>query len=231
MLSAILIIASQIWPFDKIGAVSIIAAVFLAALIAHSLIKRSYFGVFIPLSILYMIFSKPLMLIYISPWLLILSALLVSIGFSLLFQKHTGRVMPSHEGKGYNGRGNECVDEDNPYVKVVMNSISKYLYSENLRGAHFTADMATLEVYFDQVQLCNDSAEIFIQCNLSSIDLYVPKHWNVIDNTHSYLGWMDYGAGRAEFSENAPKLILSGNVVLGDVNIHFIGAETHLESL
>lgn len=219
MLSAIFVIASQIWSFDKIGIMSILATVFLATLVICSLINRDYFGIFIPVSVLYMIYSKPLMLIYISPWLLISSAVLISISFSLLFPRRPGRAALSHDGAKHISLINENIDDNNPYAKVILSSNSKYLHSECLQSGHFISYLGVLEVYFDQVQLSIEGAELFIHCNLSSINLYIPKHWNVVDNIHLYLGEVSYSTEHTKLSENVPQLILAGNVVLGDVKI------------
>jgi hypothetical protein len=222
MLSAIFVIASQIWSFDKIGIMSILATVFLAALVIDSLIHLSYFGIFMPLAVLYMIYSKPLMLIYISPWLLITSAVLICIGFSLLFPRHPNRATFSHDEAKHINRINENIDDNNPYAKVILSSASKYLHSECLQSGHFISHLGVLEVYFDQVQLSIDGAEVFIDCNLGSIYLYIPKHWNVVDNFHNYLGEVSYSTEHTKLSENAPRLTLAGNVVMGEVKIIYI---------
>jgi hypothetical protein len=222
LLSAIYVIASQIWSFEKIGIMSILATIFLVTLGICSLINRNYFGIFIPLSVIYMIYREPLMLIYISPWLLILSAVLISISFSLLFQKHPKRTTLSHYGAKHISQIFENNDDNNPYAKVMLSSTSKYLHSECLQGGYFISYLGVLEVYFDQVQLSIDGAKLFINCNLGSINLYIPRHWNVIDNIHLNLGVVSYSTEHTKLSENAPQLTLTGDVVLGDVNIFYI---------
>ena len=104
----------------------------------------------------------------------------------------------------------------------MLSSTSKYLHSECLQHGHFISYLGVLEVYFDQVQLSIDGAELFIDCNLGSINLYIPRHWNVVDNIHLYHGEVSYSIEHTKFSENAPQLTLTGNVVLGDVKILYI---------
>jgi hypothetical protein len=213
LLSAIFVIASQTWSFEKISVISILATVFCVALFIYSLINRNYFWIFIPLSVLYMIYSKPLTLIYISPWLLISSAVLASISFSLLFRRRPKKVTLSHDG---------AIDDDNPYAEVTLSSASKYLHSECLQGGRLISNLGVLEVYFDQVQLSPDGAELFIDCNLGSINLYIPRHWNVVDNINLCLSVVSNNTEHLKLSENAPQLTLAGNVVLSDVKILYI---------
>jgi predicted membrane protein len=222
LISAIFVITSQIGSFGKIGVMSILVTLFLAVLVFHGLISRNFFEIFIPLSILYMIYYKPFALIYISPWLLILSAVLVSIGFSLLFERRPKKITFSQDGTKYLNQVNENSNNNNPYAKVTISSSSIYLHSESLQGGHFISNLGELEVYFDQVQLSTVDVEIFLECNLGTIKLYIPRHWNVDDNMHSILGEVKYYPQHTEPSQNAPQLKLAGNVVMGNVEIQYI---------
>lgn len=222
LLSAIFVIASQIGSFGEIGVISILATLFLVALVIHSLISRNFFGIFIPLPFLYMIYYKPLTLIYISPLLLILSAVLASIGFSLIFQRLPKKITFSYDRTKHFSQTNENIDNNNPYAKVTLSSSSMYLHSECLQGGHFISNLGELEVYFDQVQLSLDGVEIFLDCNLGSIKLYIPRHWKVDDNMHSILGEVKNYTQHTKPSENAPQLTLIGDVVMGNVEIQYI---------
>jgi hypothetical protein len=222
LLLAVFVIASQTGVFGQINAISILETVFFATLVVHSLIKRNFFGIFIPLSFLYMIYSKPLAFVYISPWLLVLSAVLTSIGFSLLFRKRPKNVAFSHSRKKHFSQINENLDDNNPYIKVSLSSSSTYLHSDCLKGGHFVSHLGELDVYFDQVQLSPDGVEIFLECNLGSIKLYIPRSWYVVDNTHSILGDVNNNTQHTKPSENAPHITITGNVTLGSVKIEYI---------
>lgn len=222
LLSAIFVILSQVWFFLGISVISILVSVFLAALAISSLLRLEYFGTFIPLSILYIIYSKPLKLFYISPWLLISSALLISISFSLLFPKRKKHKVHFYYGTEKINKVRENIDNNNPYVKVNLNSASKYVHSENLQGGQFISKLGVLDVYFDQVKLSSDGATLYIDCNLGSINLYIPKDWRLVENINSYLGEIIYHNDHTSISGNAPKVTLTGKVVLGDVKIFYI---------
>ncbi|MDF2632563.1 MAG: hypothetical protein K0Q85_1159 [Caproiciproducens sp.] len=222
LLSAIFVIASQTGSFGQIGLMSLLATVLLAALAIHSAVNRNFFGIFLPLAFLYMIYWQPLKLIEISFWLLILAAVLTSIGFSILFRSHPPKMMDWHGGMQHSNQTSENIDDNNPYTKVSFGSSSKYLHSDSLKSGQFIASFGALEVFFDQAQLSPEGAEIFIDCSFSGVELYVPKHWQVLDNMHASLGAVNNDVRLAHPQENAPKLIITGNVQFGAVDIKYI---------
>jgi len=222
LLAAIFVIASQTGSFGQIGLMSILATVLLAALAIHSAVNRNFFGMFLPLAFLYMIYWQPLKLIEISFWLLILAAVLASVGFSILFRSHPSKMLDWNGGIQHPNQTSENIDDNNPYAKVSFGSSSKYLHSDSLKSGQFIASFGALEVFFDQAQLSPEGAEIFIDCSFSGVELYVPKQWRVHDNMHVSLGAVNNDARLTEPLENAPMLNITGNVQFGAVDIKYI---------
>ena len=116
----------------------------------------------------------------------------------------------------------ESIDDNNPVVNVHFGSSSKYLHADSLMGGQFTVSFGALEVYFDQVTLCPEGAEIYVDCSLGSLALFIPKTWRVVDNLHTSLGAVENDIRIADLGENAPKLTISGNVHLGNIDIRYI---------
>lgn len=222
LLSAAFIIASQVVSFGTIGVWSILATVFLAAILIPSIIKLEFFGIFIPLAFLYMIYDEPFkQLPDISPWILLSAAVLLGAGFSILFRKRHRRLKAVRCAVENSGRTSENIDDNNPYARVSLGSSSKYLHADALQSGRFEASLGELEVYFDAVQLSPAGAEVSVDCNLASMKLYIPKDWNVIDKISSTLGEVN-APRRQTPAETAPRLTLTGNVKLGSIEIHYI---------
>jgi predicted membrane protein len=233
LLSAVFVIASQTGSFGEIGMLSILATVMLVALTIHSAVNRNFFGVFVPLAFLYMIYRQPLNFVQISVWLLLLAAVLASIGFSIIFpvrppnfvdHSHRNQFVPdgSCGNSKYYSKSTENMDDNNPYAKVSFGSSSKYLHADCLKSGRFFVSFGELEVFFDQAQLSPDGAELFLDCSFGSIKLYVPKQWRVIDWVRVSLGSVENDMRLACPDENAPELVLKGNVQLASVEIHYI---------
>ena len=222
LLAAVFVIASQIGSFGQIGIFSIIATVLLAALVIQSIASRNFFGVFVPLVFVYVIYRQPLHLAEISLWILLLAAVLASIGFSCIFRSRPPKAMYSHCGVEHFHETSESIDDNNPYAKVTFSASSKYLHADCLKSGQFIVSFGALEVFFDQAQLSPDGAELFLDCSFGAIQLYVPKHWQVFDNLHASLGAVDNDVRKAQPGQDAPQLTLTGNVQLGGVEIHYI---------
>ncbi len=222
LLSAVFIIASQTVSFASVGIMSILATIFLAAVIISSLVQLEFFGVFVPFAFLYMIYDEPLKLKIISPWLLLASAVMISIGFSLIFRKRHKRFVYPHWSADSCSHTGENLDDNNPHAKVSLGSSSKYLHADCLQSGQFAASLGELELYFDQVQLSPGGAEVFLDCNLASIKLYIPRGWNIINKISASLGEVKENNRREKPTENAPLLTLAGNVKLGSIEIMYI---------
>lgn len=234
LLAAIFVIASQIGSFGQIGVLSIAATVLLAALCIHSAIERNFFGIFIPLALLYMIYQQPLHLIQISIWLLLLASILASIGFSIIFLSHTHHSHShidtflsddwhgSHDGTECFNQTPENINDNNPCIKVSFGSSSKYLHADCLKSGQFSVSFGELAVFFDRTLLNPDGAEIFLDCSFGDIKLFVPRNWLVIDHIRTGLGSVENDGRMSHPDENAPRLTLTGHVQLGDISIHYI---------
>lgn len=231
LLSAVFVIAGQLGGFKKIGVLSIAATVLLAAMGIQGALKRNFFGVFIPVSLLYLIYQKPLSLPQISVWLLLLAAILAGIGFSILFQKGPHRMHRHCDEAEWNGphgihrnfaSTSENTDDNNPSVSVHFSSSSKYLHADDLKSGQFSVSFGSLELFFDQVRLHPDGAEIFLECSFGTIKLYLPRQWQVVDHIRTGLGSVENDVRTAHPEPGAPRITLSGSVEMGTVEIHYI---------
>lgn len=226
LLSGVFVIFSQLGFFGTIGVASVLVSILLLAIMIKSLIRREWVGIFVPLAFLYMIYSAPLKLIAISPWILIASALLISIGMSIIFKKKWHNYGQSNKWCNHDwdnhAHVNEKIDANNPYAGVSMSSSSIYLHADNLQGGHFNCNLGTLEVYFDEVKMSGDSVELFLDCNLGTIKMYIPRDWSVTENLNLNLADVKYKTRFAPRSEGAPGITLTGSVTLGDVQIFYI---------
>ncbi len=222
VMSAALIIASQVTSFGTISAVSIIATVFLAAIIISSMVRLEFFGIFVPMAFLYMIYDAPLGLPFIRPVILVVSALLISIGCSLIFRKRHKKIICTGSSVNDYNKTNESIDDNNPKVKVSMGASSKYLHADALQGGQFSVSLGELEVYFDQVRLNPAGAQVFVDCSLGSLKLYIPRYWNVVDKIGATLGEVKNNSRQAQPVLTEPPLTITGNVKLGSVEILYI---------
>jgi len=222
ILTAVSVIAIQVGSFIEIGIWSLLLGALLVAFIISSIIRRNFFGVFLPLSFLYMIFWSPLGLTQIDNWIVLLVGVMLSIGFSILFHSNH-----KHEFEWYKkceeiSQSSEGSDDDNPYATVKFGSATKYLHSNCLKSGKFIAAFGELEVFFDQVQLSPDGAQVFVDCSFGSLKLNIPRGWKVNDRIHTTLGAVENKMRGPTADNDAPTLTLTGNVQFGAIEINYI---------
>lgn len=220
---AVFVIASQTGSFVQISVLGILATVLIAAIVIHSVLRRNFFGVFVPASFLYLIYRQPLALPGISFWLLLLAAVLASVGFSFLFHSRPhGWGCCRHPDMKRFGKYEESGDDNNPSARASFSGSSKYLHGDSIKSGQFSCSFGSLEVFFDEARLSPEGAEIYLDVSFGSIELYVPKQWKVIDDVRVSLGAVENDIRLPRPGENAPRLTLTGSVQFGNVEIHYV---------
>lgn len=226
LLAAVFVIASQFASFLTIDTWTIILTVLIAAVFIHSVVSLEFFGIFVPIALLYYIYQKPLTeqnilhLPEISIWILLVAALLLTIGCCILFKKkhHSAFINFHHDGE----LSKEETDDNNPNAHVRFGGCSNYLHGKEIQSGHFSVAFGALEIFMDQAQLHPDGAEFFFDCSFGAIELHVPRSWKVKDNLRVFLGGIENRTNNTILSDNAPTLTLSGNVSLGGIEIRYI---------
>lgn len=238
VLAAVLVIASQFGFFGRVGAWSIILGVLLIAWLIHGIFRISFIEITLPLALLYLVFQKPLKLFYLSPWLLILAAVLLGIGLSMLIRKRRrppwthgesgGQAWENTGGApGHGGLHPEtgiAVNDDDSYpaARVSFGATSRYLHAQNLVRGEFSASFGAMEIYFDQTKLAPAGADVFLECSFGSIRLFVPRGWEVNDNVTATLGTVQNDVRHAHAEEGLPPLNLSGSVSFGSIEVIYV---------
>lgn len=230
ILAAIFAVGSQFGAFHGFGFWTIAATVLLAAIFIEGLIRLNFFGILAPAAICYALYSGPLHWPQINFWLLILAAVLASSGLEVLFGRWHHRHWHDCCGHHWHGSGDgECfqsntedIDSDSPTAKVSFGSSSKYLHSQNLKSGRFAVSFGELDVYFDQVQLCPEGAEVLVDCSFGEMKLFLPRSWQVTDHLHANLGAVQDDVRREAANPSAPRLTLTGSTSFGNIEIHYI---------
>jgi len=229
LLAAVLIIFNQVGGFANIGVGSIIAAVLSLAVIVQCVATAHFAPLPIPIAVLYVIFQQPLELPYIKIWALILASVLASMGINTLLPRERRRndCGKDNDFRRTNDRHSQARTEvgnldDNPTVSVNFGSVDRRLHADNLETARLNCNFGALKIFFDQARPCQSGAEVIINCSFGGIELFVPKHWRVIDKVSCALGGVSINKIFNAPAENAPKLTLTGNVSLGGIDVRYI---------
>jgi hypothetical protein len=228
LLAAVFILVNQLNGFTSIGIGSIIAIILTLAFILQCIINLHFAAIPIALAVFYIIFRTPLDLPYIQTWTIIIAAVLASIGLSVLLpkKKNNWGKKYSHYSRSTDQqpqmRTESGNNDNNPVISVNFSALSRSLQADSLETVQLNCNFGALEIFFDKVELNPNGAEVILNCSFGGIKLCIPKHWHLIDRLDCTLGGVDMDTRFASRAENAPQLILIGNVSFSGVEVRYI---------
>lgn len=218
-----------------IGFWSIFWTVIFAASLITSLFNKNLYGSIFSIAFLLIVYAKPLHIEVLSPWTILLVALLASIGLSLVFRKsfkptviingervnaNWSDLKNDHSFKADNVMTDTSfgVDSDNVVISEKMSDASRYVHSQNLKTITINSTMGDIDVYLDDARAAGDEVIVNINSSMSDIALYIPKDWQVVNNLQGGFGDVEIDYSKAD----GPKLILQGKQNMGDLGVHHI---------
>lgn len=190
ILAATLIVLSTIGWLPEITLFTLICTIFIAAIIIASIAHVNFTGILFSLAFLGILYAEPLGIVSLTPWPILVVALLGSIGLTIIF----GGPRHCHCHYNYYNDNNNVKDYDEDEIKEEVSSISddglinisthmgasiKYISTDNFKVANINCSLGGIKVYFDRAKIQGDSAKIHINASLSGVELYIPKEWRV----------------------------------------------------
>ena len=211
----ILILAAVILVLDAVGAElgflngipvfrSIIVLLLLSVAV-EQLVKREFVGFFFALAFAFIIYEKQIAgwlsledTNIISDWTVLLVALLLSIGFSLIFKKKT-----------FTYCGNKAKHKiAGSYVTNIDCSVFDEMIVNN--------ELGSCEVHFSNVDGYTGNGVLHINNELGDMKIYVPADWTVTNRIKNELGSVKISGS---FNSGGKTLIIDGENELGSVEI------------
>lgn len=220
IIGALVILFNQFVNPLGVGVFTIIATIVLAAVIIRSIPELSFFGIFMPLGFLAVLYSEELHIEDFTPWPALLTALLLSIGFSILFKHPKARFEKNF--KHFDHSRVIENDKDSNVVNCVVNfgDTVKYVNSDNFELANIKCSFGAAKIYFDHAVIPSGKAIINVETNFGETQLFIPKTWNVVNEMNVFLGdFKEYNQGKGL---DVPLVTIRGGVNFGDVKIFYI---------
>ncbi len=213
--------------FAEISLFGLFIAVGMVLVIIKSIADRWYAGIFIPIAVILIIFDKPLGITAITPWVVLVAALLITIAFYMMFPRHGGchRFVKSGEGstsggihesfsENYNETANGTVD-----FATRFGSSTKYVRSQNLCSADLSTQFGEMSVYFDKSQVPGGVVYLNCQVAFGEMDIYIPSNWRVENKISVSLGHCESNGMNPDNEVNAVSCVIKGSVAFGELKI------------
>jgi predicted membrane protein len=216
IITAVLLLISQLGYLGGINFVSIILTIIIAAIAIKSIATRNVSVFMFSIAFLCIIYSEPLGLEKITPWPVLGAALLISIGLSML-------IKPRHRRSHRETNFTERVEKEtgsNVYCDTQFASTTKYVDSDDFQRADINCKFGGVKIYFDRASVREGNAEITVDVSFGGVELYVPKEWIIENNINAFAG------GVEEKNRNIPtgniRINLNGNVNFGEITIIYV---------
>jgi len=224
--AAAVIVVNQLGHFADIGLFSLLITLLLIPILIKSIICLNFVGILFPAAFLCMIYAEPLGITNLTPWSLLIVALLGSIGLSLLFQRKK-RVVFSTFSSSCSKRKSPKQTSDIPDENIVSFGVnfghhSKEVNSQELEKADICAKFGALEAYFNDAKLNSNGAEINFDVSFAGVEVYVPRIWNLVNNINTSFGSVEERKKKRKETSDYPTVILTGNVNFGSVEIIYV---------
>lgn len=220
ILMGIFLIISKLGYFPNVNVFSLLLTAFLVVVIVKSLLRLKFAGVLFPIAFICIIYDKQLGITNITPWTVLIVALLGSIGLSMIFHKPTKWVNMEYDCDDYKFEKIDVDDESHVRFKNSFGGSIKYINTDNFEQADFKCSFGTLKVYFDNATMSNNNAIIRINASFSGVELYIPKNWRVENKTNVFLASIDEKNRNNEIITNT--LTLVGDINFSGVEIIYI---------
>lgn len=213
ILDALGVLAGIISPLGEVSIIALIGGLLLLACVLERIIKGKICEIFIPLSLIFMIFEKNIAHVLgfesndiINNWLLFGCVCLMQLGFSILFSG-------IRRGKRRN-RGDRVFESSGS-----LGSSVKYINCDGFKYEEIENDLGSYTVYFDNVDKYEGGGVLEIDNNLGSMTINVPSGWHIKMDVENSLG------GTSIPSENnydGPILTIKGDNNLGSVSVKYV---------
>ncbi|MBR7092154.1 MAG: hypothetical protein IKI50_03225 [Clostridia bacterium] len=217
----VLILAAVVLILDGVGVGfglgitpwRILAGVLLAAWLVYEIVKLNFTDVFFPLAFLFIAFKEPIATAFgredglISSWVVLLAALLLTIGFKEIFKR---KPVVSVNGQEY------TVPHDQSGGKIGRQTL--YFDAADLSRAVVSKNLGYVEVFINNREAYTGGGTITVTENLGMLDIHIPADWDVVTQASENLGRVNIPPRNISGSRSVT-LVITEN--LGQINVIF----------
>lgn len=235
ILTALALVLNKLGYLQGIGFWSIFFSVILIGCCVSGIYKRSWSRILFSAAFFIIINRKHMNLEVLTPWSVLGTALLCTIGLHLIFpMKHRMKYRIGHKQRAWTGAKEEQVvcgwDESDQQLlmddgevinqDVVFGNCVKYVRSYELRKINADCVFGQISVYFTEAEMKNNRAVMNLDVVFGQADIFVPADWNVAVDMETVAGKVSYCGTCVANGEK--KLHLRGDVVFGEAVIHYV---------
>lgn len=224
ILAGAYLIVSQMGYLPPVGVMRTLLTVAALAILIQSLLHLSFGGILFPLALFGILYDEQLGITEITPWTILVAALLLTIGLNLIFggikKKHRRDKWDYHD-KHEKFNSVETVEEgENIQVETKFGGVTRYITTENFHYAAVDAKFSGVKLYFQDAKVPTGSATLDVDISFSGLELYVPRDWKIVNHIQSSCGAVSEKGKMA--AEPETTLMLEGTACFAGVTVHYM---------
>ena len=193
--------------FGEVSILALIGGVLLLAFAISRIVNGKFHEIFFPLAFLVMLFEDNIATYLgredpnlISNWILILCALLLTIGFSILIPQG---------GKNFTFNiGGKCGGSSTVYVDSIT------FVTENVEN-----NMGACTVHFENADRYTGGGVLNVENNMGSVTVCVPKGWHVVSKIDTNMANTSIPSSG---DPNGPTVTITGENNMGSLRVEFV---------
>lgn len=215
---AIFIIANSLGYMEDVNAFKVVVGVVLAGIFVENIVRVNFAGILFSAAVFCIVFDSELGIEAITPWPVLATALLGTIGLQLLF----GSSQIKKKNKNYFDTQDINV-QDGEYTMYAtrFGDVTKHVNTDSFKEANFDCKFGSLRVYLDNAVMKKDNATVYVDVAFGDMQLYIPRTWRVEQKVHTAFGDVKVQANNYP-GEITHTLCIKGNVSFGDLKISYI---------
>lgn len=228
--AAILVSTKMHWLTYTAGTFTIIASIVLLAIFIKSILSLTIPGIVFSAAFASMLYAQPLGITALVPWTVLGTALLLSIGLSLIFSPYSWHhrfkshhnIYHHHANRNHSQWQTDTPQENDPTtvnMTVSMSNSIRYVQSEDLRVLNADIYMGGAKIYLDKAQI-KDQATMNLNVELGGLELYMPRDWNVKIQDDVFLSGIEE-KGLAN-TKTGPTVTLQGRLRMAGLTIIYV---------
>lgn len=223
ILGAVALIAGAMGYMKEFGFWTILLSIALLGWLIEGIYRRSFGMILFPIAFFVILNAEWLGLSAISPWPIMLAAVLATAGLTILFP-NVRRRKKVYTNFKIDGVNEEYVsggaEGEEVHCETAFKEAVKYVNSSTLSRLHTECSFGSMKVYFDNGALKNGTATAYVENSFGSTIYYVPSTWRVVMNVNSVFGSCEEKGRCNPMGDNT--LYISGEVSFGSMVVQYV---------
>lgn len=219
ILAAVYIIINSFGFMPDVSVVRLGVAVICGVVFFKSLAGLEFGGLLFSLAVLLILFDDQLGITAITPWPVLMAALLGNIGLNMIFGNRFKELKKSnYSSAGF--KEADYVSGDEIRIGGMFGAYKKTISSDNFTKASVSCRFGGMEISFDDAVIQNGRAVVQLNISFSGVEFYIPQSWKVENHTEGMCG--GFHEHRSHSSDEGPTIVFEGNVTFSGVEVYRI---------